>query len=238
MPAVSLTTVWAPVNCGYDSDHTYGLLYQWGRTDGGTYNKEWTNPSNHAAKTQTQSVVAATWTDGYTKNPKQNEFYCFSVYSDYFDWYTNELSKQLTEWPMTSPEGTSGIGNPCPEGWRVPTKSELNALIANRSWTIKDDQNGYYFSGSKAYSVSVPSVFLPAAGYRSCYDGSAGSRGNRGFYWSSSVSGNYAWALFFLSSTAYVENNSASAGRASKKDNNQSAGTRCPGRLIKFNYTG
>lgn len=29
--------IWAPVNCGYDADHTYGLLYQWGRKDGQDY---------------------------------------------------------------------------------------------------------------------------------------------------------------------------------------------------------
>ena len=29
--------IWAPVNCGYDDDHKYGLLYQWGRKDGQDY---------------------------------------------------------------------------------------------------------------------------------------------------------------------------------------------------------
>ena len=29
--------IWAPVNCGYDDEHKYGLLYQWGRKDGQDY---------------------------------------------------------------------------------------------------------------------------------------------------------------------------------------------------------
>ena len=55
----------------------------------------------------------------------------------------------------------------CPEGWRAPTWSELQALYKHTSgWTTVDGLQGVWFSGSKPYSEDVPAVFFPAGGYR------------------------------------------------------------------------
>lgn len=53
----------------------------------------------------------------------------------------------------------------CPEGWRAPTMSELEALYKHTSdWTTVDGLQGVWFSGSKPYSEDVPAVFFPAGG--------------------------------------------------------------------------
>lgn len=74
---------------------------------------------------------------------------------------------------------TSHFGTP----WRMPTNSEINALIKNTtsSWTTRNGVNGYLVKGKGAYSSK--SIFLPAAGVGSgavCED--IGSVGN---YWTS-----------------------------------------------------
>ncbi|MDR3236422.1 MAG: Ig-like domain-containing protein [Prevotellaceae bacterium] len=51
--------------------------------------------------------------------------------------------------------------NPCPDGWRLPTREEITALVdAGSSWTTVNGINGRLFgSGDNT-------IFLPAAGYR------------------------------------------------------------------------
>ena len=80
--------------------------------------------------------------------------------------------------------------DPCPQGWRVPTKTEANELMKNKSsWDSKND--GYWYSGPQVYSSSVPQIFLPAAGEIQ----TGGNRlylGESGLYWSSTPNNKYA----------------------------------------------
>lgn len=53
----------------------------------------------------------------------------------------------------------------CPTGWRLPTPRECDSLFSHYSdFTRYGAMYGRWFSGSKKYSKSVPSVFLPATG--------------------------------------------------------------------------
>lgn len=53
----------------------------------------------------------------------------------------------------------------CPTGWRLPTPRECDSLFSHYSeFTRYGAMSGRWFSGSKKYSKSVPSIFLPAAG--------------------------------------------------------------------------
>ena len=71
--------------------------------------------------------------------------------------------------------------------WRMPTKAELDSLIANCDvvWTTVNGVKGRKFTGKGDYASN--SVFLPAAGY--CYYGSSYESGDGGYYWSSTPKG-------------------------------------------------
>lgn len=77
-------------------------------------------------------------------------------------------------------------------GNSLPTKEQWAELKSNCLWTWTG--NGYKVKGK-----SGESIFLPAAGYRYC-DGSTGSGGSCGYYWSSTPDGSEdAWYLYFHS---------------------------------------
>jgi uncharacterized protein (TIGR02145 family) len=79
-------------------------------------------------------------------------------------------------------QGASGINNPCPVGFRIPTALEWDAEMA--TW-----------DGSKnAESAFLSPLKLPSAGYRLFTDVTIRSIGS-GLYWTSTVSG--ALATFF-----------------------------------------
>ncbi len=69
--------IWAPVNCGYDENHKYGLLYQWGRKDGQGYYDESKEPiiadgtlDNPDANTFYKGWTATAWSDGNNPCPE------------------------------------------------------------------------------------------------------------------------------------------------------------------------
>ena len=182
-------TVWAPVNCGYkeatveggvttDKGYPYGKLYQWGRRYGQGYSADYdSEPMNF------DGPVSALV--GQDKNMQDYFFYGSQ------DWVETPDASMWNSGTEDSPVKT--VNDPCPNGWRVPTYGELKALSTERSaWTSKDNQNGYYFSGFSATKYDTDplgennsQVFLPAAGYRSYWDGYSKYRGDLVAYWSS-----------------------------------------------------
>ena len=78
----------------------------------------------------------------------------------------------------------------CPSGWRVPTRDELSSLCYNYSgFAAFEGRTGRWFSGRNVYSVSVPSIFLPAQ-----YND-----GRLGEYWSSTRYGSDSDQAYCLS---------------------------------------
>lgn len=80
--------------------------------------------------------------------------------------------------------------------WRMPTQTELQALLANCDveWTTINGVNGRKFTGKGDYKDN--SVFLPAAGYGSY--GSVKDQGDYGDYWSSTpYNSSYTYYLDF-----------------------------------------
>ena len=75
--------------------------------------------------------------------------------------------------------------NPCPKDWRIPTVDELNKLLdtekVTSEWVTESGINGYLFTEKS----SGNSIFLPAAGFISCYTGLLRDVGYYGSYWSS-----------------------------------------------------
>lgn len=143
---------------------SYGTLYQWGRLgDGHEYR------SSATVTSQSDSDV-----------PGHGSFI-----KGHLDW-RNPPNNNL--W-----QGVSGINNPCPAGFRLPTATEWESERA--SWATKD-------------SAGALDSFLklPLAGYRNYYDGMLFSTAYSGNYWSSTVSGDSSRNLNFSSLNAGIYN--------------------------------
>jgi uncharacterized protein (TIGR02145 family) len=100
----------------------------------------------------------------------------------------------VSDWDSSMPSGTSWtrVGDPCPQGWRVPTQAELERLTeAPNVWGVSNGVNG------RIFGVAPNQIFLPATGFRN--SGSAlNDAGYVGFYWSSSAfDANNGWFLWF-----------------------------------------
>ena len=187
-------TVWAPVNCGYHkTDYKYGKLYQWGRKFGQGYDSS-------DATTPTLEVGFLYPAAGSV------EQYANIFYYDYTDWASPSDDKLWNSGSETEPIKTKY--DPCPEGWRVPTNSELYKLSRNKSSlsTVSTGQKGYWVSGEQEYSSNAVQIFLPAAGHRAATTGNSSNRNAECGYWSSATDGYYAKFLCISNINNYTYN--------------------------------
>ena len=153
-----------------DAD-SYGDLYQWGRGADGHQLREPT-----PTPTTTQST---------TDTPGDALFITGSA-----DWRSTQNDNL---W-----QGVTGINNPCPSGYRLPTDTEWDA--ERLSWGSNNNAAGAIASPLK----------LPLAGFRDYSNGSLYNAGSYGFYWSSTVSSTFSRSLYYSSSNA----NMGTANRA------------------------
>ncbi len=96
-------------------------------------------------------------------------------------------------------QGVTGVNNPCPSGYRLPTETELD--LERSGWS----------SNNAAGALASP-LKLPMAGGRHYSIGSLNLVGLFGCYWSDKVSGSNSWGLGFLSTYAYMSNFQRAAG--------------------------
>ena len=101
--------------------------------------------------------------------------------------------------PTTTADWNMSTANPCPAGYRVPTKAEWDGVInaslnpVSRQGSWSNDANN-----SAVGTKFGTALFLPAAGYRNNSNGSLGYRGYYGYYWSSTVGSAYnAYCMYF-----------------------------------------
>jgi uncharacterized protein (TIGR02145 family) len=153
------------VATAYNDPLAYGDLFQWGRDDDGHQNR----------------TSDTTYTLSSSDNPGHNKFIVASNFP--YDWRSPHNDNL---W-----QGVNGINNPCPSGWRIPTKDEWNTELA--SWSEKN-HNGAFASPLK----------LTTGGFRHSYSGSPHGVNTEGLYWSSTVSGPYANSLGFYSPDASI----------------------------------
>lgn len=172
-------TVWAPVNCGYkaktndNKGFPYGKLYQRGRKYGQGYSTSYDE--------SVPEVVEGPVTIGNGQDSKYENYFFTASYQTgkWADPQDDNLWNNGTdEHPIKT------LYDPCPEGWRIPTHIEIDALNNHSSWTKVNGVYGRVFSGNYNHPDLVPNVFLPAAGVRN-YNGKAEYRGSSGYYWSS-----------------------------------------------------
>jgi len=136
---------------------SYGDYFQWGRGADG-----------HQLTSSTQSPTKIV----------------FGANSSNFVWVSTNNVNWLTVNNNTLWQGTGGPNNPCPEGFKVPTKAELTAEIS--TWSPANS-TGAYNSTLK----------IPSAGYRSANNATLTmvDLGNLPVLWSSSIGNNLteAW---------------------------------------------
>ncbi len=156
----------------------YGDLFQWGRLADGhqLINRTTSTPINGST-----STLATTDIPG-------NSLFITSGAPPY-DWRSPQgtgCSSNSCLW-----QGVTGINNPCPSGWRIPTWTEWATEMS--IWDTSPDYR------TKAYNSVLK---LTAAGCRSRSVASLVSIGSDGYYWSSTVGGPSAADLNFNASDA------------------------------------
>jgi len=169
---------------------TYGELFQWGRKD----------PVRTAAGTTTLSTVDV---------PAHGNFIATSASP--YDWRNPQNNTLWNKGSEASPV-KNPASDPCPPGWRVPTNTELSAVVNTslntRSAWQSSPVPGYLL---RPAGTSENTLFLPAAGYR-YYIGTLNNVGTSGYYWSSTVSGTNASFLSFYSGAFNMNSNNRGYG--------------------------
>ncbi len=102
-------------------------------------------------------------------------------------------------------DNSKTANDPCPAGYRVPTKSQWDAVISSNTltnvgtWSTNGFENTNYSSGKMVGN----NLFLPAAGYKTYNTGASRFRGGVGYYWSTTVTdSSNAWSMRFTSGIA------------------------------------
>jgi uncharacterized protein (TIGR02145 family) len=165
---------WCAANLGAFSiatsstdSNSYGFLYQWGRgTDGHQFRNSniptTTNQSSSDNPGNGAFIKAGSSTNGNWRDPTNNSLWA----------------------------GVSGTNNPCPSGWRIPTKTEWYAFQIN-NWG--NGQNRI------SESSAIGSVLkLPSSQARSRIDATVSS-GNNHMYWMNNSTTGGAWSINFYS---------------------------------------
>lgn len=176
--------IWAPINVGATeiatkitadettpedkaaNDRQCGYYFQWGRKVPFRYGGE---PEDVVTGITLTTYAGATspdyqYADKYITNDN-------AWFSDYASFNRN--------WPREN--------DPCPTGWRVPTKDELKIIFDQ---TFKIDATTCVWTSSMA-----PKFVLPAAGVRNFKSGMSEDRAKSAAYWSATIEGGKAYRL-------------------------------------------
>jgi uncharacterized protein (TIGR02145 family) len=141
------------------------------------------------------------------------------IHGDYYQWGRSTIvadastsSGVVSGWNTTAAangawaDGSKTANDPCPTGYRVPTMTQWDGVIANntvsRTGTWTDDATNFGSAIHWGPNAATKALTLPAAGFRNSSDGTLSSRGSNGYYWSSTENGANASYLRFNSSVA------------------------------------
>ena len=165
-----------------DGNKTHGLYYQYGRKDPFTGDIERYN-INGASIGKTDIKSGAVSFAKAVQNPAT-----FNTING--DWVSpnNYTGKNWND--IVESTGKTFF-DPCPEGWRLPTKDEFSSFSAD-SFVWDSTNSGRTFNTN----------WFPASGYRNYSDGSMSSIGSYGGYWSASpYSSSLGYYLYFNASS-------------------------------------
>ncbi len=164
MVDLGLSVKWADCNLGATRPEEFGRYYAWGETEQkSTYipeNYKWCNMQSNIL---TKYVVKEIDVPIYKEIKDANGLIIaeISLYGPILP--TKGTIDGKTELEPSDDAATAYLGN----GWRTPTKAEIQELYDNCEWTLIE-QNGV--RGYKATSkINGKSIFLPFAGWWSFY---------------------------------------------------------------------
>ena len=189
------TPLSANPSSGDGSDGTLGWVFQWGRPADG----------HQLLNSDTTSVLA-------TSPSNAGSAFIVRVANPPYNWLSTPNDKLWNSGTEAVPVKT--IYDPCPDGWRVPTRTEYAKLFNGttaggdpstataNTWVSSGDWTGT--PGSAGYMVGN-ALYFPAAGYRAgggnmVYVG-ASAKNDGGHYWSSTPNGTGAYLLNFYSNS-------------------------------------
>ncbi|MFA5986975.1 MAG: FISUMP domain-containing protein, partial [Parcubacteria group bacterium] len=158
---------WLDRNLGALAVSGNGWLFQWGRSD-----------DNH----QVTSSGTTTTLSG-TNTPGHGLF--IKATSSPYDWRSPQYANL---W-----QGTYGINNPCPAGFRIPTQSEWATLISASGIT-------------NTATAAASALKIPAAGARAYDTASVYFVGGNGYYWSSTPYSIYAYFVQITGTSVFPAN--------------------------------
>ena len=178
-------TLWATCNVGAAKPEGYGNYYAWGET-------------------KPQAGNAYSWSSYKYANGSYDRLTKYCNKSEYGN---NGFTDNLTTLQSGDDPAVANWGS----GWRTPSKSQWDELIANTTnqWTTRNGVSGRLFTSKK----NGQTLFLPAAGRRG--GGELDSAGSCGNYWSRSLNTDYpglARHLYFLSDRCNVSTNGRIGG--------------------------
>jgi uncharacterized protein (TIGR02145 family) len=150
----------------------YGDLYQWGRRMDG-----------HQCRTSTTTATLSS-----VDQPAHGSF--ITGNNAPFDWRSPQNANL---W-----QGVNGVNNPCPNGYRIPTETELNN--DRLSWPSSNAAGGF-----------ASTLKLTMGGIR-YYDGSLLNVGGTGRYWSSNLNGTNTRSIEYDVNGAAIQDNPRSYG--------------------------
>jgi uncharacterized protein (TIGR02145 family) len=139
----------------------FGDLYQWGRRSDG-----------HQCRTSTVTSTLSS-----TDQPADGKFIIMNLTP--FDWRSPQNDNL---W-----QGVTGINNPCPTGYRLPTETELND--ERLSWATQNGAGGY----------AAPLKWT--IGGRRNYSNGGSANATSAYYWTSTINGTGSRSLTYQSST-------------------------------------
>jgi hypothetical protein len=157
--------VWMDRNLGassrasaHEDFNAYGCLYQWGRGNDGHASMIWSGSSNGSPANNTITNTLSS-----TDNPSSSVF--IAVNTGNSDWRSPQNNNL---WQV------SGINNPCPTGFRIPTSAEMDAELNTTTTTYNPSRLFFTVPGRRGRSTGTVATT---------------DAGNNGYYWTSKVNG-------------------------------------------------
>lgn len=186
-----------------------GCFYQWGRKDPfqGPYtwmmflnaNAGWSNDG--IGKFMTLKGLASTKvpSENLVASVQQPYRYIVGI-SGTQDWLSPDVGGEAYRW--SNADGTKGVFDPCPEGWRVP----VSGAGAASAWA---DLNGVWDAERTGCVFAEGNGYYPAAGYINIMSasgsGGGAEAGTSGYCWSASSAGRNGYALTYSVSAIKTE---------------------------------